>query len=127
MTQSKQSPIFARTYDLLLWLIPCMINFPRSQRGIMARHLRIQVFELHSDLVDAAMNEDDPRPYLRRADAALVKLRTYMRLSHELGILSPGQYAHAARMLAEIGRLLGGWIKKVNKRMGESASERVSE
>ncbi len=114
MTQ-KSSPIFARTYDLLLWLIPRTIDFPRSQRGIMARQLQTQAFGLHSELVDAAINSADPWPHLRCADAALVKLRTYIRLSRELGILSPDQYAHAARMLAEIGRLLGGWIKKMGK------------
>ena len=107
----QPSPIFVRTYDMLLWLIPCTTNFPRSQRGVMARQLQAQAFALHDTLVDAAMSAD-PRPHLRRADAALAKLRTYTRLSHELRLLSPGQYKHAAGMLAEIGRLLGGWMKK---------------
>jgi hypothetical protein len=29
--------------------------------------------------------------------------------------LKPGQYEHAARMVAEIGRLLGGWRKSGSK------------
>jgi hypothetical protein len=115
MARRRQSPIFVRTYDLLLWLIPRLLDFPRSQRGVMARQLRIQAFALYDVLVEAAMCPagDDPLPELRRADAELTKLRTYVRLSHELELFSAGQYEHAARMLVEIGRLLGGWIKKV--------------
>ena len=111
----RQSPIFVRTYDFLLWLIPRLVDFPRSQRGVMARQLRIQAFALYEALVDAAVCPagGDPLPELRRADAELTKLRTYVRMSHELKLFSSGQYEHAARMLAEIGRLLGGWIKKV--------------
>jgi hypothetical protein len=111
----RQSPIFVRTYDFLLWLIPRLLDFPRSQRGVMARQLRIQAFALYESLVDAAVCPagGDPLPELRRADAELTKLRTYIRLSYEMELFSPSQYEHAARMLAEIGRLLGGWIKKV--------------
>jgi hypothetical protein len=114
MTEREPSPIFVCTYDLLLWLIPRTLDFPRSQRAVMARQLQSQAFALHDALVDAAMGET-PLPDLRRADATLAKLRTYLRLTHELGLLSMGQYEHAARMLAEIGRLLGGWIKKARE------------
>jgi hypothetical protein len=113
MDERRRSPIFVRTYDFLLWLVPHLLNFPRSQRGVMAQQLRHQAFALYDALVDAAVGpeRDDPRRALRRADAALTKLRSYVRLSHDLELFSDGQYEHAARMLTEIGRLLGGWIK----------------
>ena len=37
--------------------------------------------------------------------------KLYLRLCREWEWLTSGQYEHAARMIAEIGRLLGGWIK----------------
>ena len=33
-----------------------------------------------------------------------------MRLAQRWGWLEPGPYAHVSRMVAEIGRLLGGWL-----------------
>jgi hypothetical protein len=48
---------------------------------------------------------------LRDADAALGRLRTYLRLAHRWRWLSDGQYAHVGGMVGEIGRLLGGWLK----------------
>jgi len=35
----------------------------------------------------------------------------YLRLGLRLGWYSVGQHEHAAKMLVEIGRLLGGWKK----------------
>ena len=50
--------------------------------------------------------------HLRRADACLDKVRLYLRLVFQWRWLSVGQYEHVSRMIAEIGRLLGGWIKQ---------------
>ena len=50
--------------------------------------------------------------HLYAADAHLNKLRLYLRLSRQWNWLSSGQYEHASRMVASVGRLLGGWIKK---------------
>ena len=52
---------------------------------------------------------------LRDADAALSRLRIYLRLAHRWRWLSNGQYAHAGGMVGEIGRLLGGWLRTENR------------
>ena len=110
----KQSPIFVRTYELMLWLVPRTLAFPRSQRGVLARRIQQQVFGLYETLVDAA-GSADPLPHLRQADGTLTKLRAYLRLSHDLHLLSLRQYGHACRLLAEVGRLLGGWIRSIEQ------------
>jgi hypothetical protein len=71
-----ESPLFAKSYDLLRWLIPVAIGFPRSHRFVLS----------------------------------------------DLGLLGHGQYRHVAALLAEVGRLLGGWIKTDNarRRAGDS-------
>ena len=51
---------------------------------------------------------------LHLADEALARVRVYFRLAARWEWLSPGQYHHGAEMLAEIGRLLGGWQKVSN-------------
>ena len=104
----KQSPIFARTYDLLRWLIPMTIKFPRQHRFVLAAALQRTAMALQERLVEAAFAAD-PRALLRQADVSLAKLRLYLRLAHDLELLSSGQFAHASTLMAEVGRLLGGW------------------
>jgi len=106
----KQSPIFSKTYDFVAWLIPMTIKFPRQQRFVMAAALQQEALNFQGLLIEAA-HHCEPRDTLIAADAELDKLRTHLRLTRDLGLVSAGQYQHAARMLAEMGRLLGGWQK----------------
>jgi four helix bundle protein len=108
----KQSPIFSKTYDFVAWLIPLTIKFPRQQRFVMAAALQQEALSFQGLLIEAA-HRRAPRDTLIAADVELDKLRTHLRLSRDLGLISPGQHQHAARMLTEVGRLLGGWQKTV--------------
>jgi hypothetical protein len=109
----KESPIFTRTYDLLRWLIPVTVKFPRQQRFVLANALQRTALQLQEQFIEASF-ADQPSPGLTRADITLTKLRFYLRLCRDLELLSIGQYEHVAWMVNEIGRLLGGWIKSAN-------------
>lgn len=113
----KQSPIFTRTYDLLRWLIPMTVKFPRQHRFVMAAKLQRVALEFQDQIIEAAYSAE-PLPLLKRADVSLTRLRLYLRLSRDLELLSLGQYAHVIRMVSEIGRLLGGWQKSLTEKPG---------
>ncbi len=106
----KQSPIFAKTYDLLLWLLPATTKFPREHRFVTARIVQETAVRFQDDLLEASLGQGKTRQRaLAKADVNLAKLRFYIRLSRDLGLITPRQYRHVAEMVAEIGRLLGGW------------------
>ncbi len=107
----QESPLFAKSYALLRWLIPVAIAFPRTHRFVLSERIQRQALDLHETLI-AAAKAADPAADLRRADLTLERLRFELRLSHDLALLSHGQYRFAAEHLAEVGRLLGGWIKR---------------
>lgn len=108
----KESPIFSKTYDFTAWLIPLTVKFPRQQRFVMAAALQRESLHLQELLIEA-VHQPKPEETLRAADAELDKLRTHIRLCRDLELISPKQYQHAAGMLTEIGKLLGGWLKKL--------------
>lgn len=108
----KQSPIFTRTYDLLRWLLPATVKFPRQHRFVLATTLQQTAIQLQEQIIEAVMTQQ-PRAILQQADITLAKLRTHIRLAHDLNLFSRGQYRHISAMVNEIGRLLGGWIKKI--------------
>ncbi|MCI0576430.1 MAG: diversity-generating retroelement protein Avd [Chloroflexi bacterium] len=109
----QQSPIFSKTYDLLAWLIPATTKFPREQRFVLARHVQETALRFQEELIEAAAGPKNARELaLAGADVSLTKLRFYLRLCQDLHLLTPRQYRHVAEMVAEIGRLLGGWRQK---------------
>jgi hypothetical protein len=116
----KQSPIFVKTYDLVRWLIPMTIKFPRHQRFVLAEAVQRTALRFQERLIEA-VRAPDPRPVLRQADVDLIKLRFYLRLCRDMKLISVKQYAHASRMVSEVGRLLGGWLNpKPKKQPGPS-------
>jgi hypothetical protein len=104
-------PIFTRSFDFLTWLLPITNHFPRAQRHTFTRRLLDAAFDLREHLEVANLRRGEARlAQLRLADEALSKLRVYLRLAARWKWLSSGQYRHVAGMVAEMGRLLGGWI-----------------
>lgn len=111
----REMPIFTKTFDLLSWLLPLSNNFPRAHRHTATKRLLDAAFDLRERLEEANLRRGAARrAKLHEADEALAKLRLYLRLAERWRWLSPGQYRHGAAMAAEIGRLLGGWLKTVN-------------
>jgi hypothetical protein len=109
----KESPIFTRTYDLLRWLIPLTTKFPRTHRFVLAARLQETVLCFQERLIEAGRSRQ-PAPSLAQADTDLAKLRLYMRLCRDLELVAFNQYEHGQRLVDEIGRLIGGWIKSVS-------------
>ena len=110
---SSEMVIFTRTYDLLKWLLPKVERFPNLYRNTVTQRLMDSALDFQEALFDAQTYTGNIRlRHLRQADSHLNKVRLYLRLVHHWGWLSPGQYEHVSRMVSEVGRLLGGWIKQ---------------
>ena len=112
----NESPLFAKTYDLLVYLVPAVEKFPRSQRAVLGRRVQEIGFGFLDTLLAARKCPAEERPVLlRRADVELDRLRYTVRLCREVGLFGQKQYRHASGLLAEVGRLLGSWIKRYNR------------
>jgi hypothetical protein len=104
--------ILTRTFDLLTWLLPKAEKFPRVYRYTVTQRMMNAALDFQEALFDAQSQGGAARQnHLRGADAHLNKLRLYLRLAHHWGWLNDGQYRHVSALVAEIGRLLGGWLK----------------
>lgn len=112
---SSEMVIFTRTHDLLLWLLPKAERFPKLYRSTVTQRLLGAALDFQEALLEAQGYQDKIRlRHLRQADVHLHKVRVYLRLAYDWRWLSSGQYQHVSRMVAELGRLLGGWIKQTD-------------
>lgn len=105
--------IFTQTYDLLTWLLPQCERFPKSQRFVVTQRLMAAALDFQEAIFEANARGGTQRLlHLQAADGHLNKLRLYLRLSNRWAWLSARQCEHVSRMVAGIGKLLGGWIKQ---------------
>ncbi len=109
----KESPIFIKTYDMLLWLLPQTAHFPKSQRFLLAERMGETALDFYETIQRASLDKTGGAlALLEQANVLHKRVEFYVRLSCDLHFFSPGQYEHVTRQLVEIGRLLGGWKKK---------------
>ena len=110
---SSEMVILTRTFDFLNWLIPKAEKFPKIYRHNVAQRMLDAALDFQESIFLAQAFDGQIRlRHLRQADAHLNMVRLYLRLALNLHVLSSGQYQHVSQMVAELGRLLGGWIKQ---------------
>ena len=107
----QESPIFVRTFDLLAWLIPVTQKFPKDQRFVLAARVQNTAFDFYEAITAASLSKNKTE-HLEQADIDLQRLRLYLRLCQRLQLFSKGQYEHIFKLLEEVGKLLGGWMRK---------------
>lgn len=107
----KQSPIFEKTEAFLDWLLPLTSQFPKHHRFGLARRTEDRALDFYEQIVRAA-KANKPGRYLYEADVQLTQLGFYLRRCYNLTLITPKQYQQGSQQVAELGRLIGGWLKK---------------
>ena len=80
----------------------------------MAKRIEEAVLNFYDLLLRAIKSEEDRKNILSEASFELECLKHYLRLCKDLNVLSIKQYEYSSKEIVEIGRLLGGWMKKVS-------------
>ena len=111
-------PALESHYRFLLWLVPAVERFPRSQKFLLGDRIQRTALDVLESLIDATYTRQRG-PHLARANLGLEKLRFLLRLAHDLRYLDHRRYEHAARGLDETGRSIGAWRKTHHAREGK--------
>lgn len=60
------------------------------------------------------LSKQEKLPVLRQASTKIDLLRVFFKLGKDLKIIENKRYTELERDVAEIGKMLGGWIKTTN-------------
>jgi len=116
---TEEMRVLVRVFDMLEWLLPKCERFPRAYRFTLTQRMMDAALDVQDRLFEAQSHRGSRRQaLLRDADAALNRLRLYLRLAHRWRWLSDGQYRHISAQIAEIGGLLGGWLRQTRAAKG---------
>lgn len=109
--RSRKSGIaLEKTYQFLLWLIPAVEKFPRTQKFLLGERMQTLALDVQESLIEATYSKS-PAAHLLACNLRLEKLRFLFRLAMDLRYLDLKRYEFAAKAIDEIGRLVGGWKK----------------
>ena len=102
-------------HELLRWLIPQLDKFPRVRRFTLGERLEAVLLEVLELTVEAAFTHNK-RAALQKANLRLEVVKHLWRLALELQTVALRQYEHGVRLLDDLGRQLGGWLKAIENR-----------
>ncbi|ACF44390.1 diversity-generating retroelement protein Avd [Pelodictyon phaeoclathratiforme] len=103
--------IVKKAYDFSKWLLLHTGKFPKSYRFSIAVRIENSILEF-TELVAVANMRNVKRPLLEQADEVLTRLRILVRLSFDMKFISLNSYEFGSSQISELGKMLGGWIKK---------------
>lgn len=78
--------IITKVYDFLIYLIPQISKFPKSQRYLLGERLELLSFDVLEILLEACYSQTK-LPLLKQANIKLEKIRHYIRLCKDLKLM----------------------------------------
>jgi hypothetical protein len=85
-------------------------KFPRDFKFTLGDRIVNAVFDVVEGLVEARYTRER-RAILVRVNLRLERMRVLLRLSKDLGVFPLKSVEHSAKLLDEIGAMVGGWLR----------------
>ena len=109
-------PIFQKSYDLYKQLHEYRRLIPKQDRYTVYEKAEQSLLSVISHIFKAGTaNKESKYILLQRASTELNLLRVFIRLLKDIKAIYNKKYIVIQSEVDEIGRMLGGWIRSVDK------------
>lgn len=112
----EEFKMLQKTYDMIIYGNICLKQFPKSEKYALASDVKKSMYNLLRLIVETN-KKYYKKTTLQQIDVELDILRTFIRLAADrnLKYLPLNKYENWAKLLNEIGKMLGGWIKSTKE------------
>ena len=110
----EKDNVIAKTYDMLLYLIPQLAKYPKSQKFLLADRIQTKLMDILEQLISAYYSRGaKKKDILYEVNVQLEQLRYLIRLSKDLKCIDLRRYEFIQSKINEIGQQIGAWIKSL--------------
>ena len=110
----EKENVITHTYDLLVYLVPLLVKFPRSQKFVLADRIQNLLTDILQQLIEAYFTRPEAkRPILNQVNLDLEVLRYLIRLAKDLRCLDLRRYEFVQDRINHIGIQVGAWTKSL--------------
>lgn len=111
----RDAPLYVHAHELARDVLPRVETWTGRGGGTLASGVGEAAQALLVAVSLALTFPAERTVHLRAADAEVVRLRVSLRLASDLGLLSAGAARSLHLRLDAIGRMVGGWRKRVER------------
>ena len=115
----EEFKIKEKIYDMILYGSPALVQFPKSEKYVLASRIRETMYSMFT-LAVTIEKKYYKKTTVQELDIQLDVLRHLVRLAadkrlypNQAPCLPMKKYEHWARLMDEIGRMIGGYKKSV--------------
>jgi hypothetical protein len=113
---ADQETVLTKMYDLLLYAVPQLEKFPRTQKFLLADRIETSMLNILDALIEAYYGPpSQKKEILRRTNIRLEQLRYLVRLSHDFQFFSHQKYGLLSEKINEVGKMVGGWMRSLRE------------
>ena len=102
--------ILQKIYDMLAYGQICLKQFPKHEKHVLTSDIRSTMYRM-LELTIRANKKYHKKTTLQDLDIEIEVLRTFLRLSLDNHYMNIHKYEVWTKMISEIGKMLGGWMK----------------
>lgn len=110
----EELTIQQKTYDMIQYGYTALRQFPKSEKFGMAADIKNSMHKV-LELIIVANKKYYKKTTLQELDVEVAKLRTFIRLAKDMQFLPIKKYEVWSKLIVEIGKMVGGWIKSTDK------------
>lgn len=111
---TKKFDIQKKAEEALDFAYPMIINFPNAEKFSLAQEIKQAFYGLLRYIMLANNVKNKRREYQEEADAHLKHVIILFNVSKRQKYITTKKNVQLQERLAEIGRMLGGWMKSNN-------------
>ena len=110
----EEMKIQQKVFEMMEYAYVCLQQFPKSEKFALVADIK-RCMNLILERVVEGSKKYYKKTTLQELDVEVTKLKAYIRLSYKLGFLPIKKYEIWAEKVVEIGKMVGGWIKNVQR------------
>jgi four helix bundle protein len=110
----EELKILQKVFDMMGYGYQALSQFPKSEKFALAVDIK-RCMHIILERVIEANKKYYKKTTLQELDVEIMKLKAYLRLSYNLGFLPIKKYEYWTSLVVEIGKMVGGWIKSIDK------------
>ena len=107
--------IYKQYLELIYYMEKILMKYPKCERFALVTNIKNNTYAGMKYIILAykAFKRDEKFNYLNKLDVNLKMLKVFIRISYKQKYINVKNYAAWSRKIANIGNLLGGWMKNV--------------
>jgi len=117
--------ILQKTFDMIEYAYIALAQYPKSEKYALVVDIKRCMDNILGYTIEA-QKKYYKKTTLQNLDIEVAKLKAYIRLSYNLRFLPIKKYEVWSGKVVEIGKMLGGWIRKNSEKPVEQNKGDIS-